>query len=173
LSRVWVAGPNRASASRQQSGSRNASRMTRRPRPETFDAYRLARERGVLEGTLDVAASERLADRVAPGAAAVDWRIEGTTDEVGRPALSISISGDVPLECQRCLASFALPVAQRTVTVLAKSESDADALDAESGDEVLVADHPLDPVVLIEEELLLTLPYAPMHDEGRCEPSGN
>ena len=129
--------------------------MTRRPRPETFDAYRLARERGVLEGTLDVAASERLADRVAPGAAAVDWRIEGTTDEVGR------------------LAPFALPIAQRTVTVLAKSESDADALDAQSDDEVLVADHPLDSAVLIEEELLLTLPYAPMHDEGRCERSGN
>lgn len=147
--------------------------MTRRPRPETFDAYRLARERGVLEGTLDVEASDRLADRVAPGAAAVDWRIEGTTDEVGRPALSISISGNVPLECQRCLASFALPIAQRTVTVLAKSESDADALDADSGDEVLVADQPLDPAVLIEEELLLTLPYAPMHDEGRCERIGN
>jgi uncharacterized protein len=143
--------------------------MTRRPRPETFDAYRLARERGALEGTLDVAASERLADRVAEGAAAVDWRIEGTTDEVGRPALAISIAGKVPLECQRCLASFALPIDQRTVTVLAKSESDADALDAESGDEVLVADRPLDAVELIEEELLLTLPYAPMHDEGQCE----
>jgi DUF177 domain-containing protein len=147
--------------------------MTRRPRPETFDAYRLARERGVLEGTLDVAASERLADRVAPGAAAVDWRIEGTTDEVGRPALSISITGKVPLECQRCLAPFALPIAQRTVAVLAKSESDADAVDADSDDEVLVADHPLDPAVLIEEELLLTLPYAPMHDEGRCEEIGS
>ena len=147
--------------------------MTRRPRPATFDAYRLARERGVLEGTLDVAASERLADRVAPGAASVAWRIEGTTDEAGRPALGISISGNVPLECQRCLATFALPIAQRTVTVLAKSESDADVLDADSGDEVLVADHPLDSAALIEDELLLTLPYAPMHDEGRCEPSAN
>ena len=147
--------------------------MTRRPRLEAFDAYRLARQRGVLEGTLDVAVSERLADRVAPGPAAVDWRIEGTTDAAGRPALSISISGNVPLECQRCLAPFALPISQRTVTVLAKSESDADVLDADSGDEVLVADHPLNPAALIEDELLLTLPYAPMHDEGRCERSGN
>lgn len=147
--------------------------MTRRPRLETFDAYRLARQRGVLEGTLDVAVSERLADRVAAGPAAVDWRIEGTTDAAGRPALSISISGNVQLECQRCLAPFALPIAQRTVTVLAKSESDADVLDADSGDEVLVADHPLNPAALIEDELLLTLPYAPMHDEGRCERSGN
>ena len=142
--------------------------MARNPRPETFDAYRLARERGVLEGTLDVAASERLADRVAPGAASVAWRIEGTTDAAGRPALAISLSGNVPLECQRCLAPFAMPIAQRTVTVLAKSESDADMLDADSGDEVLVADRPLEPAVLIEDELLLTLPYAPMHAEDGC-----
>ena len=72
------------------------------------------------------------------------------------------------LECQRCLAPFAYPVAQRTVTVLARSESDADALDAESDDEVLVADHPLEPVALVEDELLLTLPFAPMHAEGAC-----
>ena len=137
-------------------------------RPETFDAYRLARERGVLEGTLDVAASERLADRVAPGAASIAWRIQGTTDAVGRPAVAISLSGNVPLECQRCLAAFDLPIAQRTVTVLAKSESDADALDAESGNEVLVADRPLVAVALIEDELLLTLPYAPMHAEDGC-----
>jgi uncharacterized protein len=142
--------------------------MARSPRPETFDAYRLARERGVLEGTLDVAASERLADRVAPGAASVAWRIEGTTDAFGRPALAISLSGNVPLECQRCLAPFALPIEQRTVTVLAKSESDADMLDADSGDEVLVADRPLEPAALIEDELLLTLPYAPMHAEDGC-----
>jgi uncharacterized protein len=147
--------------------------MTRSPRPGTFDAYRLARERGVLEGTLDVAASERLEDRVAPGAATLDWRIEGTTDAAGRPALAISIRGGVPLECQRCLAPFALPVDQRTVAVLAKSEAEADALDADSGDEVLVADHALEPAALIEDELLLTLPYAPMHEEGRCAEAGN
>src|SRR4029079_8347370 len=142
--------------------------MTRRPRPETFDAYRLARERGVLEGTLDVAASERLADRGAPGVASIAWRIEGTRDAAGRPALAISLSGNVPLECQRCLAPFDLPIAQRTLTVLAKSEPDADLLDAESGDEVLGADRPLQAAALIEDELLLTLPYAPMHAEDGC-----
>lgn len=139
--------------------------------PHTFDAWRLCREHGVIEGKLDVEASDRLYDRVTDGAAVVDWRIEGTTDRAGRPALAISIDGNVQLECQRCLATFAYPVAQRTVTVLAKSEADADALDSDSDDEVLVADKPLEPVVLVEEELLLTLPFAPMHDEGTCEAS--
>ena len=134
----------------------------------TFDAYRLARDRGLVTGTLDVGGSDRLADRVAEGEASVSWRIAGTADEVGRPALEISIDGDVVLTCQRCLSDFAMPVAHRTVAVLARSESDADALDAQSDREVLVADHPLDPVELIEDELLLTLPYAPMHEAGAC-----
>ena len=38
-----------------------------------------------------------------------------------------------------------------TVAVLARSEADADAVDASSGDEVLVADHPLPPHPLREE----------------------
>ena len=140
--------------------------------PHTFDAWRLVRERGLLEGTFDVAAAPRLADRVAAGAGTVAWTIEGTADRAGRPALAISVDGNVAVECQRCLAPFVLAVARRTVTLLAKSEGDADALDADSDDEVLVADHPLDPNELVEEELLLTLPFAPMHDEGKCETGG-
>lgn len=137
----------------------------------TFDAYRLARDKTVLEGTLDVSASDRLADRVAPGHASVSWRIAGTADEVGRPAIEISIAGAVPVTCQRCLSDFAWPVEHRTLAVLAKGEADADALDASSDHEVVVADHPLDPELLVEEELLLTLPFAPMH-ETACAPDG-
>ncbi len=141
-------------------------------KPGTFDAYRLAREGGVLEGTLDAMASDRLADRVAdvddlPGEVA--WRIAGTTDALGRPALAIELSGHVPLECQRCLEPFDFPVAQRTVAVLAKDEAEADALDGDSDEEVLVADHPLLAAELVEDELLLTLPFAPMHEPGACQ----
>ena len=134
----------------------------------SFDAFALARNRGVVEGLLDVAAAERLEDRVAPGEGTVAWRIEGTTDARGRPALSIALEGTVPLECQRCLAPFEFVVAQRTLAVLARSEAEADDLDAESDDEVLLADRTLDPAQLVEDELLLTLPYAPKHADGAC-----
>ncbi|MFO1310580.1 MAG: YceD family protein [Burkholderiales bacterium] len=133
----------------------------------TFDAWRLARERGVLEGTLDVESSERLEDRLAPGEARIAWRIEGTADELGRPAIAIALAGAVPVTCQRCLTDFELPVEHRTITVLARSEKEADELDASSDHEVVVADHPLDAAGLVEEELLLTLPYAPVH-EAEC-----
>jgi uncharacterized protein len=134
-----------------------------------FDAFRLARERGVVEGVLDVTQSDRLYDRLGEGAGRIAWRIEGTADTAGRPALAIALSGEVPLECQRCLDVFAAPVEQRTLTLLARSEGEADALDAGSEDEVLVADHLLDARTLVEDELLLTLPFAPMHPEGQCK----
>lgn len=138
---------------------------------KSFDAFRLARERGVLEGMLDVAAASRLRDRIAEDAdrtEPVRWRIAGTTDAAGRPALAIRLIGDVPVTCQRCLAPLAFEVERETVTLLARSEQEADALDASSDDEVLVADHPLTAIELVEDELLLTLPFAPMHEPGAC-----
>ena len=147
--------------------------MTTGPKPGTmragsFDAFRLARERGSLRGKFDAAASERLYDWLAPGDAPVNWSITGTTDGLGRPAIAIELEGSVPLECQRCLAPLAWPVRQRTVALLAKSEGEGDALDEGSDEEVLVAAAPLDPLLLVEDELLLSLPYAPSHAEGEC-----
>jgi len=60
------------------------------------------------------------------------------------------------------------PVRQRTVTLLAKSEVEGDALDEGTEDEVLVAAEPLDALTLVEDELLLSLPYAPTHADGEC-----
>ena len=89
-------------------------------------------------------------------------------DGLGRPAIAIELEGSVPLECQRCLAPLAWPVRQRTVALLAKSEGEGDALDEGSDEEVLIAAEPLDPLLLVEDELLLSLPYAPTHAEGEC-----
>ena len=79
-----------------------------------LDAFRLAREHGVVEGSVDAHRLSRVADVLAHGPADVAWRIEGSADAAGRPALAIEIAGSVPLTCQRCLDDFAWPVAQRT-----------------------------------------------------------
>jgi uncharacterized protein len=147
--------------------------MTTGPKPGTlragmFDAFRLARERGSLRGSFDASASERLYDWLAAGDAPVSWSITGTADALGRPAIAIELQGSVPMECQRCLATLQWPVQQRTVALLATSEAEGDALDDGSDDEVLVATAPLDALTLVEDELLLSLPYAPVHADGEC-----
>lgn len=147
--------------------------MTTGPKPGTmkagtFDAFRLARERESVRGNFDAEASERLYDWLAPGDAPIKWSITGTTDALGRLAIAIELEGSVPLECQRCLAPMAWPVQQRTVALLARSDAEGDALDSDSDEEVLVAAEPLYALALVEDELLLSLPYAPTHADGEC-----
>jgi uncharacterized protein len=140
-----------------------------RSSPGRLDAFRLARERGVVEGSVDAHGFPRVADLLAEGPAPVAWRIEGTTDASERPALAITLNGEVVLTCQRCLGDFRWPVDQRTEVLVAHDEREVAALDAESSAEVVLAQGPVDPLVLVEDELVLALPFAPRHSEGACD----
>lgn len=133
-----------------------------------LDAFRLARERGVLEGSVDPHRLPRVADLIADGPASVAWRIAGTSDAIGRSALEIDMNGAVALTCQRCLGDFEWPIAQRTELLLAKSERELAELDAGSSTEVVLAAQPLDPLTLVEDELVLALPFAPRHPDDAC-----
>jgi uncharacterized protein len=89
---------------------------------------------------------------------------------MGRPALAVVLDGAVTLECQRCLGPLEWPIVQRTEILLAHDEAEAARLDADSDSEVLVAAAPLDTQTLIEDELVLALPYVARHPEGSCAP---
>jgi uncharacterized protein len=134
-----------------------------------LDAFRLARERGVVAGSVDPHRLPRVSDVLAAGPARVEWRIEGTADAAGRPALGIEVNGAVALTCQRCLGEFEWPVDERSEVLLAHDEREAAELDANSSAEVVLADGPVDPLALVEDELVLALPFAPRHPDGACE----
>lgn len=134
-----------------------------------FDAFRLAASRGELSGRIDPGALDRLEDRLAGSGGRVDWTIRGDADAAGRPAISVAIEGEVPLTCQRCLGTVTEPFAHSTLLLLARDDVELVRLDEASDLEVVSAGEPLDPVALVEEELLLTLPFAPRH-EGECAP---
>src|SRR6185436_14796890 len=153
----------------------------------TFDAFEVARRGATLSGSADVAKMSRVADRLVQdeegaggiaqeaggmaqgaGTTKVAWRITGIGDPQGRPALEIELHGAVPLECQRCVRPFMWPIDQHTTLLLARDERELAALDAgEDTLEVILADAPQETLTLIEDEVLLALPFAP-----RCERPG-
>jgi len=140
-----------------------------------FDGFGVATRQAVIAGQVDAAALPRVADLLAEegGPANIDYRITGSADAGGRPALEVSLSGAVPLTCQRCLRPFAWPVEQSTLLLLARDERELARLDEEDHEhEVLLADAPLDPVTLVEDELLLTLPFPPRCPEAQCPATG-
>ena len=133
-----------------------------------FDAARLIRDHGTLEGHLDAGALPRVADLLMDGEAPIDWRITGTSDAVGRPALAIDLAGELPLECQRCLGVYRWPLSQRTEVLVARDDTEMARLDNDSELEVVLATGPLEPIELVEDELVLAIPFAPRHPE--CPP---
>jgi uncharacterized protein len=135
-----------------------------------FDALKLSATGESLEGVVDPADLPRVADRLATdaGAARLAWRLVGGRDAQGRPALTLTLAGSVPLVCQRCLQPFAEIVDQSTELLLARSEAELARLDVDEI-EVVLAIELLDPLTLVEDELLLSLPFSPRHADGQCE----
>ena len=139
----------------------------------TFDAFDVARRGATLSGTADVESMPRVADLLAVGdgddSAKLSWRITGLGDAQGRPALAVELHGNVPLECQRCMQSFQSPVEQHTTLLLARDQRELERLDADDEThEVILADAPLETSTLIEDEVLLALPFVPRCDRPGC-----
>jgi len=155
---------------------RSDPESVKRPRGETrisrFDAFKLCAGEETIAGRLDAAGLPRLADRIAAGAGAADvaWQLKGGHDAQSRPALTLSLEGLVPLICQRCLQPLFERVSQRTELLLARDEAELARFDAEEA-EVVLAHSPLDAQTLVEDELLLSLPFAPRHEPGACAAS--
>jgi len=141
-------------------------------RKARFDAFRLAADGEELSGELDARTLERTGERLASGTgvAKIRWRIAGDHDALQRPALAVTIEGTLPLVCQRCLQVFDLPIVQQTRLLLAHDEAELTRLDGDES-EVVLAATPLDARTLVEDEVLLSLPFAPHHLDGQC-PAG-
>ena len=135
---------------------------------QRFDAFRLSASQGEICGSLSPVQLDRLEERLFEGDGSsghIDWAIRGATDEQGRPAVTVSIEAALPVECQRCLGRLDLQVSQSTTLLLARDDAELVRLDDASEREVVLASAPLDVVALVEDELLLTLPFAPRHEQ--------
>ena len=149
-----------------------ASRARKGPR--SFDAFELVQQRGALHGNVAATELSRVADALADEGGRIEYVIRGISDEADRPALELSIDGELFLTCQRCLKPMRWVAEQRSTVLLAHDERELAQLDDSDEREVVLASAPLDALHLVEDELLLMMPYAPRHaqDEGAaCVPA--
>lgn len=100
----------------------------------------------------------------------VAWHLRGERAPVraGDPEiwLHLQAQGRAWLTCQRCLQPLDEAVAIDRRIRFVRDEATAEALDAESEDDVLAISRSLDARGLVEDELLLALPLVPRH--ARC-----
>ncbi|MEK8049905.1 DUF177 domain-containing protein [Ideonella sp. DXS22W] len=145
--------------------------MKRQHDPLRLDVAAFAADGAALDGQWPGASLERLADTQTPPQdvplAEVRWQAAGERRPVtgGEAELWLSLSADtrVWLTCQRCLQPFEVPLSLSRRIRFVRGESQAEALDAESEDDVLALSRSLDLRELVEDELLLDLPIVPRH----------
>ena len=96
----------------------------------------------------------------------IQWSVQGHIDSAGQQFLDIHLSGFVVLTCQRCLQDFDYHI-DTTNTVLVvddELELDVDADDPDAYERILGSTH-LNALELVEDELILSIPYVPRHQE--------
>ena len=134
-----------------------------------FVTRKFAADRQIATGTVRLSDWERATEAVVDPSVQIGYRVEGGADPQGRPMLTLELSGTVELICQRSLHPMPFRLGRRTPVLLAADQREADQWDKEIDDaEVVVADGPLDLPTLLEDELLLSLPYAPLCDDPEC-----
>lgn len=138
----------------------------------TVDSLDFARSGKLLRGKLEIAALNRLHDRLSSTHGAVEYELAGYTDDKGKPSLHCQVRGALSLICQRCLQPMEWKVELDSDLVLVTSEDELaeDEDDPEAPDRLL-ARKDMNVQELVEDEVLLGLPMAPMHPEGQCRPS--
>ena len=135
-----------------------------------IDSLEFARTGQSLSGSLPVSVLARLQDSLVDGLGEVRFEVKGGRNEQRRLVLTLEISGVLHLQCQRCLGVLDY-VLKLSRTLLLVSESAAESSELEDvAVEWIEASTELDVAGLVEDEILLSLPYAPRHPEGQCPP---
>jgi uncharacterized protein len=136
--------------------------------PALIDGFEFAAAGATRQGVWAVGDFPRLRDLLASDAGEIRYEIDGVRDARDRPALRVRLKGALQLRCQRCLEPMRFEVDTDETLVLAatQAEIDAEPVDAHAPDRLLAADE-VQVRDLLEDELILALPYAPRH-EG-CE----
>lgn len=139
-----------------------------------LDSLEFARRSAELRGVVEIAGLARVRDHLTETEGQLSVRLCGERDRQGRSWLLLEIDGAVALLCQRCLAGIQFPLAIRSrLEVIPEGKPWPDESLADDDTDAIAADAALNVAELVEDEVLLVLPLAPMHDDCALPGAGS
>jgi uncharacterized protein len=134
-----------------------------------IDSVDFARNGKEIRGEIAVSALSRLSDMLAKSEGSLTYIVRGYRKD-DHDMLEVSLQGRCTLRCQRCLSELDYPVDLVSRLQLLPPDR-LDEAEEDDNVDAIEAEQRLDVVALIEDELLLALPFAPRHPEGECAPA--
>lgn len=157
--------PEGRNAAGQNTADQGSSDQAGQAYVDTYVLARLGRE---VAGRTGIARFERLiGDLPAQEGSEVVWSVRGETDAHGQRFLRVDVKASPVLMCQRCMQPFVFPVKVDSRLQLVASEADLDpegGLDDDEAPERILGSQRFDVLELVEDEIILALPYVPKHD---------
>ncbi|MDV6343544.1 YceD family protein [Nitrosomonas sp. Is37] len=138
-----------------------------------IDSLNFVRNTDVHHGKILPAELERLREYLSDHSGEIIYSISGIFDEKGRPALKIMITGMISLCCQRCLGKLEHTLNIETSLLIARNQDEFSYYDEDISVDAILASPDIDALTLIEDEIILSLPISPRHEEDQCSFSKN
>ncbi len=140
-----------------------------------FDSLAFARDAGEISGRLAVKDLPRLSEFAAEDGGTLNCQLRGGRSEEGRhgrPCLWLKVTGELRLTCQRCLQPLLLPLqVDSRLLLIAEGATWPDEELVDDSADAIAAQEEQSLASLVEDEVLLALPFAPRHES--CElPAG-
>lgn len=133
------------------------------------DPIRFALDGRSLQGRTRLADLARLSDVLVETSGEAVWSLSGQRAAGGKPFLRLEVQARPVLRCQRCLAGLEWGFDHVSVLRLVRPGTPIGDEDLENDEyDTIEAQPDLDVIALLEEEMLLALPIAPVHES--CEP---
>lgn len=144
------------------------------PEQVVINSIEFARNGESLSGSVAVANLNRLEDLLFSSNGLLEYTLTGKRGENDQLFLVCAVKGILQLRCQRCLGALAYPVDIDSELELIEGEQDLPAVVNEDDlTDAIKVDPNMDVLALVEDEVLLGLPMAPMHAPGDCKAGGN
>jgi uncharacterized protein len=138
--------------------------------PKEIDPFRFANTGREIEGEVELAKLSRLSEVLADTSGTVKIAMQFDVDDTGTPFMKGHFETVLSLTCERCMQAMQMPMSIDTWLGLVKHEKLIDAL-ADQYEAWVIEDTntPIDPILVVEDELILALPLVPKHDSD-CLP---
>lgn len=136
--------------------------------PNRADLRKLATHAAMVDARISLNTLPRVAQAVLSEEAEIDVELKFDRDEQGLYVIEGNVSTTVDMTCQRCLQAVSVDLSSHFNLGVVWDDDGAKHLPSYL--EPLVASaEPFDLHVLVEDELLLSLPFSPYHDSTVCQ----
>ena len=121
-----------------------------------------------LHGKITLDECARLKDYLADSQGNLEYIINGILGKNDKSMLQVIIKGEINLSCQRCLGKLSHSLNLKSTLFLVENEKELSYLDEDESVEGILAASDIDIIELIEDEIILNLPFSPRHRENDC-----